>query len=172
MPGIAVFIKSKLAGLIPETLAAIIGVVFGIIIVFAILTIVYGKIAKMPEYEYTSGDRTLGFITGAIRGIAIICAIIMIYGLSFSDTVLPKTLTMNMKENFANNRIENSIEYYRYSIYKVYKKASSSDVSDLYQGKKDFLAEDTSYLAGYVSWADRDYTPSTPKPEEPAKDSK
>ncbi len=164
MPKPAELIKGFLADLVPETLAAIIGVVFGLIIVFMIATIVYGKIAKIPEYEYTSSDLVLGFITGAVRGFVIIMAVIMLYALSFADIVLPKAVTMNVKENIANSAMENSIEYYRYSIFKVYKKASSSGVSDLYQGKKALLQEDTSILAGYVSWTERNYTEAPPKP--------
>jgi len=165
MPGIAEFIKSKLTGMVPDVLASIIGVFFGLIIVFTIITFIYGKIAHIPEYEYTSSDRTLGFITGAIRGFVIVCVLIMFYGVSFLDTVLPGAVTMNMKENFANNRIENAVEYYRFSVYKVYKKASSSGVTDLYQGKSELLKEDNTYIAGYVKWSSRDYSAA---PEAPA----
>jgi len=169
MPGISEFIKSKLTGIVPDMLASIIGVIFGLIIVFGIITFIYGKIAHIPEYEYTSSDRTLGFITGAIRGFAVICLLIMFYGISFLDTVLPGAVTMNMKENFANNRIENAVEYYRSSVYKVYKKASSSGVTDLYQGKSELLKEDNTYIAGYIKWSSRDYTAAPEIPAEAEK---
>ncbi len=169
MPGIAEFIKSKLIDVAPELLASIIGVVFSLVIVFGIITFIYGKIANIPEYEYTSSDRTLGFITGAIRGYAIACLLVMLYGISFLDTVLPGAVTMNMKENFANSRIENAVEYYRFPIYRIYKKSSSSGVSDLYQGKSKLLKEDTSYIAGYIKWSSRDYSAA---PEIPAETEK
>lgn len=179
MPNLAVFIKEKLIAFLPEMLAAILGVVLGLIIVFLTLIFILGKIAKIPEYEYTSSDKTLGFFTGALKGFTACCALIAIYGITFVDLKLPSVVTKNMKENFANNRIQNSIEYYRYTVYKIYRKAKSSDVSSLTQSSREYYGGevdidiskgrakknplknttlvDTS-IAGYVKWVSRDYS--------------
>jgi len=191
MPHVAVFIKSKLVAFMPEMVAAILGVLTGLVIVFLIITLIYGRIAKIPEYEYTGADKTLGFIGGMIRGFAIMCVIIMLYGVAFSDLFMPKMVTMNIKENFANNRIENSIEYYRYTVYKIYAKAKSTNIADLTQSSKEFYAGNTKNeitisntdnsevkrivdytVPGYVRWTSRDYTPEPEKPAEPVVEEK
>lgn len=191
MPYAAVFIKSKLTAFMPEMVAAILGVLVGLVVVFAIISFIYGRIAKIPEYESTGADKAFGFIGGVIRGFAVMCAIIMLYAVIFADILLPKMVTMNMKENFANNRIENSIEYYRYTVYKVYAKAKSSNVADLTSTTKNFYSGKTEIdmkkgaqenfqkktivdttVPGYVRWSTRDYTPDPVKPAEPVKEKK
>ncbi|HXK49008.1 MAG TPA: CvpA family protein [Clostridiales bacterium] len=191
MPYAAVFIKSKMVAFMPEMVAAILGVLIGLVVVFAVFTFLFGRIAKIPEYESTGADKTLGFIVGAVKGFAVMCAIIMLYAIMFADLILPKLVTMNMKENFANNRIENSIEYYRYTVYKVFAKAKSLDVADATSTTKNFYSGKTKIdlkkgaqenfsgktivdttVPGYVRWSTRDYTPEPEKPAEPEQEKK
>lgn len=191
MPYAAVFIKSKMVAFMPEMVAAVLGVLIGLVIVFFIFTFIFGRIAKIPEYESTSTDKVLGFIGGAIKGFAVMCAIILLYAVIFADLVLPKMVTMNMKENFANNMIEDSIEYYRYTAFKVYAKAKSANVANLTQSSKAFYAGETkndisigntnnsevkrivdTTVPGYVRWSTRDYTSEPEKPAEPEKEKK
>lgn len=155
MPSLAMFIKEKLIAYMPELLAAIIGVVFGLLLVFLILTTALGKITKIPEYEYTASDKTLGFFVGTLKGFCILTFFIMLYGISFIDIVAPEVLNINFKNNFINSRVENSIEYYRKSIYSVYKKTSSAGVEDLYAKKGQSNVID---LSGYVKWAQSPFT--------------
>lgn len=148
MPPIATLLKEKLSEFIPEMLASIIGVVFGLLIVFLILTFILGKIAKIPEYEYTSADKMLGFFTGLLKGFCIMAFLIFFYGVTFIDIVAPEALNMNFKQNFVNSKIENSIEYYRTSIYKIYIRMKGAGVENLYE-KGDKVLD----YSGYVSWA-------------------
>lgn len=182
MPHAANYIKLQLISFVPAWLAAALGVVFGLIIVFGIITFIYGRIAKIPEYEYTGADKTIGFITGAIRGFAVMCGVIALYALIFADLILPKMITMNMKENFANNMTEQSIEYYRYTVYKIYAKAKSIDVADATSTTKNFYSGKTEIdlkkgaqdnlkgrtivdttVPGYIRWSIRDYSPEPEK---------
>jgi uncharacterized membrane protein required for colicin V production len=147
MPPIATLLKEKLSDFVPEMLASIIGVVLGLMIVFLVLTYILGKIAKIPEYEYTSTDKMLGFFTGLIKGFCIMAFLIFLYGITFIDIIAPEILNMNFKQNFVNSKIENSIEYYRSSIYKVYIRMKGAGVESLYQKGEKVLD-----FSGYVSW--------------------
>jgi uncharacterized membrane protein required for colicin V production len=164
MPKIAVLGKDKLSAFIPELFASIIGIVFGILIVFFLANFILTKIAKIPEYEYTQADRMLGFIAGAFKGFCIMILLIMIYGVTFADTVAPDGLTRNFKQNFANTISAGSTEYYRSSIYSVYAKTKGAGVEDLYGGKSE--VRKAADLSGYVPW-DSPFTATVPKTEVP-----
>ncbi|MCK4980911.1 MAG: CvpA family protein [Candidatus Delongbacteria bacterium] len=173
LPLLANFAKGHLIALIPEMIASIVAVVLSLIIVFLIIGFILGKLAKIPEYEATSGDKFMGFVAGAIKGYVLMALLIMIYGIAFADIVAPGMVTQQMKYNFVNNKIENSIEYYRTTVYSLYRSAKSSDVTsltsksdDYYKGKTDVdikggakeknslkgrIITDTS-VAGYIPW--------------------
>ena len=147
MPPIAVILKEKLSEFVPVLLASIIGIIFGFLLVFLLLTFILGKIARIPEYEYTSSDKMLGFFVGLIKGFCIMAFLIFFYGLTFIDIIAPEVLNMNFKQNFVNARIQNSIEYYRTSVYKMYIRMKDAGVESLYE-KGDKVLN----FSGYVSW--------------------
>ena len=173
LPFLARFAKGHLIEFVPEMAAGIIAAVLGLIIVFVIVGFIFGKVAKIPEYEDTGPDHFWGFIAGLIKGYTFMAFLIMIYALAFTDTIAPEMITQQMKYNFINNQIENSIEYYRTSIFDVYRSAKSSNVTNLtsksdayYKGNtkvdmkggaaqenvlKGRVLVDTS-VAGYVPW--------------------
>ncbi|MBU4485890.1 MAG: CvpA family protein [Candidatus Delongbacteria bacterium] len=158
MPSSAIFIKEKLIAFMPDLLAAIIGVISSLLIIFLILTFVLSKITKIPEYEYTSADKMLGFFAGLLKGFCIMAFFIMFYGVSFLDRVefIPDAVDNNFRDNFINARIENSIEYYRKSVYSVYAKTTSAGVEDLYKKKGASSVVD---LSGYTKWAQSSFAP-------------
>lgn len=164
LPKIAVFGKDRLSAFVPGTLALIISVIFGILFVFLLTNFILTKIAKIPEYEYTPADRMLGFIAGAFKGFLLMVLFVIIYGVSFADTVAPDGLTKNFKKNFANTISAGSIEYYRSSIYSVYAGTKGAGVEDLYGGKS--VERKAVDMSGYVPW-DAPYVPSVPKKDVP-----
>ena len=148
-PLLANFAKAKLVAFIPEMAAGIAGVILGLVIVFIIIGLILGKIAKIPEYEDTGADHLWGFIAGALKGFVLMAFLIFMYGISFTDAKAPGMVTQQIKSNFINSRIENSIEYYRTSIFSAYRAAKSSDVSEL-SGTEEYV--DIS-VAAYIPWA-------------------
>jgi len=171
MPNLGMFIKGKLMPFMPETLATVLGVILGLGIVFFFLTYILGKITKIPEYEYTGADRTLGFFVGMLKGFCVVVLVVMLYGVAHLDTVSPEGLTKQVKNNFVNGRVNESIDYYRSSVYSVYVKMSGASVEDLYVSKDALLAEEK--VVGYVPWTEGYvYVPPTPEPEEPEDDKK
>ncbi len=163
MPLLANFIKGRLIAFIPEIGASIAGVVLGLVIVFLIIGFILGKLAKIPEYEATSGDKFMGFVAGIIKGYTFIALLITLYGIAFVDLKAPGMITQQMKHNFINSKIENSIEYYRTSIFSVYRSAKSSDVSDLSTSEAYSDIE----VVNYTPWAGNPTVfPSEPSPDE------
>jgi uncharacterized membrane protein required for colicin V production len=150
MPKLAVFGKDKLMPFMPEMLAAIITLIFSLIIVFLTVNFLLTKIAKIPEYEYTPTDRMLGFFVGAFKGFCLMSLVIMLYGITFADIVLPETVNRNFKNNFSNSLSKNSTEYYRESIYGVYARTKGAGVEDLYGGKS--VERKATDLSGYKPW--------------------
>jgi len=166
MPNLGMFIKGKLIPFMPETLATVLGVIAGLGIVFFFLTYILGKITKIPEYEYTGADRTLGFFVGLLKGFCVVALLVMFYGIVHLDTVSPEGLTKQVKNNFVNGRVNESIDYYRSSVYTVYVKMSGASVEDLYVSKAALLAEEK--VVGYVPWTEGYvYVAPEPEPEEP-----
>ncbi len=147
MPPVALIVKGQLDQFVPGLLASIIGVFAGAMIIFLILSFILGKIAKIPEYEYTGADKTLGFFAGLLKGYCIMTFLIMFYGVTFIDVAAPDVLTDNFKQNFINRTVENSIEYYRTSIYRLYIRTKGAGVEDLYS-----RGEQVRDYSGYVSW--------------------
>jgi len=169
MPNLATFAKDKLVAFMPETLAAVLAVILGIVIVFSLLTLILGKITKIPEYEYTGTDRMLGFFLGMLKGFCVIAFMIMFYGIFFIDTVIPEGVTKHVKENFVNSRMDESIDYYRTTVYSIYVKASGARVEDLYVSKEELLKE--TEVKNYVPWTDGYvYVPPKPAPEKEKKE--
>jgi uncharacterized membrane protein required for colicin V production len=165
MPKLGTFIKERLIQFIPETFASILGVLLGFMIVFFILTYILGKITKIPEYEYTGADRTLGFFVGMLKGFCVVALLVILYGVSFLDSVSPEGLTKQMKNNFVNGTMSRSIDYYRTSVYTLYIKSSNASVEDLYVSKDALLAEEK--VVGYIPWTEGYvYVPPAPEPEE------
>lgn len=165
MPNLAEFGRNKLVQFMPETLAAVLGVILALFIVFSMLTFVLGKITKIPEYEYTGADKMLGFFVGMLKGFCVIAFLIMFYGISFLDSVSPEFLTKNMKENFVNSRMNESIDYYRTTVYSLYVKSSGASVEDLYASKAELLKE--TKVTNYIPWTEGYvYVPPKPEPEE------
>ena len=142
LPLLANFAKGHLIAFIPEIIASIVAVILGLIIVFLIIGFILGRIAKVPEYEATSGDKFMGFVAGIIKGYTVMALLIMIYGIAFVDAVIPGMVTQQMKYNFINNKIENSIEYYRTSVYSLYRSAKSTDVTELTSASDDYYKGD------------------------------
>lgn len=173
LPVFANFAKGHLVSFVPEMAAAIIAAVLGLIIVFIIVGYLLNLITKVPKYEDTGSDRFMGFIAGLIKGYVLFAMIILIYAGAFADIAAPSMITHQIKYNFINNKIENAVEYYRQTIYSVYRSAKSQDVTNLtsksddyYKGRtkidikgkgaeennlKGKVLVDTS-VAGYVPW--------------------
>jgi len=171
MPNLAIFAKNKLIAFMPETLASVLGVILGLLIVFSLLTYILGKITKIPEYEYTGADRTLGFFVGMLKGFCFMAFLIMLYGISYLDAVSPEGVTKQMKSNFVNGRINESIDYYRSTVYSIYFKTSGASVEDLYASKDAMLAE--TKVLDYKSWTEGYvYVPPKPEVKEPEEDKK
>lgn len=166
-PPLANFVKGHLVAFVPEMVAAISAYVIGLVIVFIIVGFLLIRISKVPEYEDTSGDRAMGFVAGLIKGYTLMALLIFIYANAFVDTVAPTMITQQMKGNFINSQIKNSIEYYRSSIYSVYKRAKSSDVGNLSNSSGQY--SDTS-ISGYNSWIGD--TIVSPEPEVKEEDTK
>ncbi|MDA3885848.1 MAG: CvpA family protein [Candidatus Delongbacteria bacterium] len=168
-PLLANFVKGKLVAFIPEMAASISGVVLGLVIVFIIIGLILGKVAKIPEYEDTGADHSLGFVAGVLKGFILMAFLIFMYGISFADIKLPGMITQQMKNNFVNSRIENSIEYYRTSIYAAYRSAKSTDVGELSSSSDQY--SDTSVVS-YVPWAGNYISPPEETKPEPEKEKK
>jgi uncharacterized membrane protein required for colicin V production len=171
MPGLATLLKGLLlkymAGL--EGLAAFISVLIATLVVFMILTYILGKITKIPEYEYTPADRTLGFFVGMFKGFCIAALLIMLYGITFVDKAAPEGMTNMMKNNFVNMTVNEPIDFYRSTVYSLYLKTSKASVEDLY-ASKDKLLEETK-VTGYVPWTEGYvYTPPKEETEEENED--
>ena len=166
-PLLANFTKAKLIAFIPEMAAGIAGVILGLVIVFIIVGLILNKIAKIPEYEDTGSDHSLGFVAGALKGFILMAFLIFMYGISFADIKLPGIATQLMKNNFINGRIENSIEYYRTSIFAAYRSAKSADVGELSTNSSEYT--DVSIVT-YVPWAGNYTMPASDS--EPEKEEK
>jgi uncharacterized membrane protein required for colicin V production len=164
-PILANFAKGHLIALIPEMAAAIAGIILGLVIVFIILGLILGKIAKITEYVDTGAVHTWGFIAGVLKGFVFMAFLIFMYGISFADIKLPRMVTQQMKSNFINSRIENSIEYYRTSIYSAYKSAKSADVGELSDSSQ---YTDVS-ITSYIPWAGNYVSPPEETKSEPEK---
>jgi len=171
MPNLAIFAKNKLIAFMPETLASVLAVILGLLIVFSLLTYILGKITKIPEYEYTGADRTLGFFVGMLKGFCFMAFLIMLYGISYLDAVSPEGVTKQMKSNFVNGRMNESIDYYRTTVYSIYFKTSGASVEDLYVSKDALLAE--TKVLDYKPWTEGYvYVPPKPEVKEPEEDKK
>ncbi|NOR45531.1 MAG: hypothetical protein GQ534_08085 [Candidatus Delongbacteria bacterium] len=168
-PFLAIFAKAKLIAFIPEMAAGIAGAILGLVIVFIIVGLILGKIAKIPEYEDTGADHSLGFVAGVLKGFILMAFLIFMYGISFADIKLPGMVTQQMKNNFINSRIENSIEYYRTSIFSAYRSAKSADVGELSTSSSEYT--DVSIVA-YVPWAGNYTVVLTADPEPEKKEEK
>ena len=163
LPLLANFAKGHLIGFVPEMAASIVSVVLSLVIVFLIIGFVLGKLAKIPEYEATGGDKFMGFVAGIIKGYTLIALLIMLYGISFADIKAPGMVTQLMKSNFINSKIENAIEYYRTSVYSAYSAAKSTDVAEL-SASSDVYSDVT--VVAYIPWAGNPTTfPSESEPQ-------
>ena len=167
MPGLAALLKGLLLKYMSgmEGLAAFISVFVATLFVFLLLTYILGKITKIPEYEYTPADRGLGFFVGMFKGFCIAGLLIMLYGVTFIDSVAPQGLTNMMKKNFVNITVNEPIDFYRSTVYSLYKKTSKASVEDLYASKEKLLEE--TKVVGYVPWTEGYvYVPPKEKTEE------
>jgi len=106
-----------------------------------------------------------------LKGFCIFALLILIYGVFYIDAVAPEVVTKNMKNNFVNGRMNESIDYYRTTVYSLYVKSSGASVEDLYASKKELLTE--TKVVNYIPWTEGyEYVPPKPEVEEPKEDKK
>jgi len=120
-----------------ETISLIISFFVSTLIFYILAKLILEKIVKMAKQPHQGMDKFLGVMFRALKTYLVLAIFILFYGGFSIDRLVPvEALNQGFKNNFVNNQIKNTVEYYRYKIYSSYKGVKEAEVTDINKRSK------------------------------------
>jgi len=155
---LAPFLMEKIENLLisyelGETIALIISFLVSTLIFYILTKIILEKIVKMAKHPHQGMDKFLGIFFRALKTYLVIAMFILMYGGFSIDRLVPvEAVNQGIKNNFVNNQIKNTVEFYRDKAFSSYKGVKEAEVTDI--NKKSQWSGDArrKKAADYIPW--------------------
>jgi len=136
-----------------ETISLILSFFVSTLIFYILAKIILERIIKMAKHPHQGMDKFLGIVFRGLKTYLLLAMFILFYGAFSVDRLVPvKIVNQGVKNNFVNNQIKNTVEYYRYKAYSSYKGVKEAEVTDINKKSKWSGDARRKKAADYTPW--------------------